>query len=218
MGRDEIQREHWRLASARIEGGSLEILGFQVMQAWEHPLMSAMAAAVVPVPGEGHVLEVGYGLGISAEMIQARHPARHWIIEANAELALAARERFRRQIEEARVTVIEAFWEDVVPLEGACFSGILFDTYPLRASERRKNHFPFFPHAARMLIPGGTFTYFSDELDSLSRDHQRRLLAAFGLAVMIRLETIHVAPTTDCRYWRSDQILHVAVQPARGRP
>jgi len=52
---------------------------FHIMHGWETPIMQNHANAVSK-PG-GHVLEVGFGLGISAGLIQANNPASHTIVE-----------------------------------------------------------------------------------------------------------------------------------------
>ena len=45
----------------------------------------------------------------------------------------------------------------------------------------------FFEHASKHLKKGGAFTYFSNEIDSLSREHQQLILkyfSSFSISVM----------------------------------
>ncbi len=114
----------------------LRILGAPVMEDWEAPYMAALAG--VACAHGGRVLEVGFGLGLSAHAIDALGVAagvtEHVIFEANAEVAKTARDF----AESAQVptTVIEGFWQDAVhQLEPASFSGILFDVFPLQKAE-----------------------------------------------------------------------------------
>ena len=58
----------WADSRAVWTGDTLLIQGQQVMQAWEQPLMQALAD--VATAAHGDVLEVGFGLGISASMVQ----------------------------------------------------------------------------------------------------------------------------------------------------
>ncbi|MDH2882136.1 hypothetical protein [Bacillus cytotoxicus] len=62
--------ENWSSAEAiyTLEG-NLEILGHPVMQPWESDYMGMLAKIVTK--NAGNILEVGFGLGISASKIQS---------------------------------------------------------------------------------------------------------------------------------------------------
>ena len=61
----------------------------QIMEDWQIPLMQAMAD--VATHSHGDVLEVGFGRGVSAAMIQDRAVRSHTIIECNDDIVV----RFR---------------------------------------------------------------------------------------------------------------------------
>src|SRR5690242_7057135 len=63
-GRPLIGGSGWSQAAAEYSAGELIIAGQQVMQDWESPLMEAMAD--IAAASHGDVLEVGFGMGISA--------------------------------------------------------------------------------------------------------------------------------------------------------
>ncbi|MGF7234531.1 MAG: class I SAM-dependent methyltransferase [Frankia sp.] len=181
---------------------SLIVSGQQVMQEWESPLMRTLADLVTR-PG-GSVLEIGFGLGISAGFVQEIGPRRHTIVEANPQIFEMAVE-WRRANGYDNVELVGGRWEDALTGLGQ-YDGILFDTYPLTEAEIEANvrHAPvyagqFFAAAARHLAAGGSFTYFTGEIDSLSRRHQRSLLdhfASFSVRVVDGLQ-----PPADCSYW-----------------
>src|SRR5436309_844702 len=69
----------WSTAPAEFSAEELVIAGQQVMQRWEHPIMAAMVEAAARDGGD--VLEIGFGMGISAELLQQRGVRSHTIIE-----------------------------------------------------------------------------------------------------------------------------------------
>ncbi|MEV8594305.1 class I SAM-dependent methyltransferase [Streptomyces sp. NPDC052012] len=169
--------------------------------------LSRLAAA-----SHGHVLEVGFGMGISASMLQDEGIASHTIVEANPEVARAARAWADGR--RTRTRVVEGRWQDVIDSLGT-FDGILFDTYP--ADEREYEQYVvrdaayiehFLPAAAEHLEAGGTLSYYTMEIDSLSRRHQRALLrhfSSFRVGVVSGLQ-----PPADCTYWWADSMAAVA--------
>jgi len=211
-------RKAWAISPAYVSGNSkrqtLEIHGFQVMQSWEMPLMKAMADTASA--RKGTVLEVGYGLGICAQFVQKWEPNAHVIIEPNREVAGRARKRFAAKIAQGKVHIYEKFWEEVVNSDlrkahaPTGFDGIIFDTYPLKADEIRRNHFLFFPTANEMLSKNGVFTYFSDEPVYLSEEHLSQIYRVFNNPT-IKTEIVHLKPWDDCEYWYWPTIVHVAI-------
>jgi guanidinoacetate N-methyltransferase len=188
------------VAGPRLSADELVVSGQEVMQSWERPLMRALARAVAR-PG-GSVLEVGFGMAISAGYVQDAGVARHTVIEANPEVADAAR---AWAAEHPGAEIVEGRWQDVVDGLGR-YDGVLFDTYPLTEDEVDAYYVRgatfaehFFGTAAAHVADGGTFTYYSNEIDSVSRRHQRALLrhfAAFGVRIVDGL-----TPPADCTYW-----------------
>ena len=62
-------------------GKRLDIDGHPVMQRWETPYMRELAK--VACMNGGRVLEVGFGMGISATVVQEHDVQQHMILEAN---------------------------------------------------------------------------------------------------------------------------------------
>lgn len=198
-------RARWLESAVHYSSDRLEIKGFQVMQRWEEDYMAALAG--IATRNGGRVLEVGFGMGISASYIQ-RHEGvtSHVVIECHPDVVQhAARTLFPEQLAAGRMVLINAFWQDAVPLlQEASFDGILFDSIELDREPHLFNSFPFFRAAHRLLREGGIFTYFSDEATQLSQRHLDELRAA-GFT-RIDCEVCQVHPPADCRYWHDDTI------------
>lgn len=99
---------------------------FQVMMEWEKPYMHACIDALKP---KGDVLEVGFGLGYSAQKIQSYHPKSHTIIEYHPEVLIKAREWAKKH---PNVTIVAGTWQEMLPTLGV-FDSIFFDDYPLQS-------------------------------------------------------------------------------------
>ncbi|MAE63389.1 MAG: hypothetical protein CMJ18_03880 [Phycisphaeraceae bacterium] len=197
----------WQESDARYDDEALIIDGQQVMQRWEQPLMEAMARIVTEHGGD--VLEVGFGMGISATHIQQFGARSHTIIEYNDQVA-GRFDPWRRRYRDRDIRLVEGRWQDVVGDLGP-FDGIFFDAYPLDEQEYTQAVVenvtfaaPFFAAAAGLLRPGGIFTYYTNEIDSFSRRHQRLLLSHFR---SFTLEVVRgLAPPEDCQYWWADSM------------
>lgn len=192
----------WPRAPAHFDGRTLTIQGHPVMEDWETDYMRELAA--IAASSGGTILEVGFGMGISAGFIQSHGIREHLIIEANQQVY----ERANSFAKSARVRTRPIFgmWEDITPLlPSGSMNGILFDTYPLSEAEIHRNHFRFFPEAHRLLAPGGIFTYYSDEIDDFSDAHLDALKDT-GFS-KIEKQICAVSPPADCLYWKSTTIL-----------
>jgi len=185
----------------------LVIEGQQIMQDWQKPLMKELARAVTE--RQGDVLEIGFGMGLSAGYIQDTGARSHVVVEANEKVADAAR-RWRERYPDRKIRIINAMWQDVID-EMELFDGILFDTYPMSEDEFRRyvlKDVTFAEHcfmaAGRHLKPGGIFTYYSNEIDSLSRRHQRALLRTFSSFHVSIVKNLH--PPQDSQNWWADSM------------
>ncbi len=201
IGYDNV-RNQWEEAPAYFDDSTLKICGHPVMEGWEDNYMKKLAE--VATSRQGVVLEVGFGMGISAGYVQNGNIEKHIIIEANKDVF----EKANGFVSQAKkpVELIFGFWEEAIKqiLDGT-ISGILFDTYPLSEAEIHTNHFYFFDEAYRILKPGGVFTYYSDEIDSFSPGHMAALRkAGFN---KISSEICQVNPPANCQYWKSNTIL-----------
>jgi predicted O-methyltransferase YrrM len=198
--RRPLIEDHWEDAREHVDEHELVISGQQVMQAWETPLMDAMADAIASP--ERDVLELGFGMGISATALQRRGVRSHTIVEPNADVLERGRE-WAAGFPDADIRFVEGRWQEVLPELGQ-FDAIFYDTYPITEDEFLavvKTPFPidFLEAAPALLRPGGVLTHYTNEIDSLSRWHQRVLLrgfTSFTVSVVDGLE-----PPPDCNYW-----------------
>lgn len=177
----------------------------QIMQKWETPYMK-MLAEIATARG-GNVLEVGYGMGISAGFIQKSKKIKtHTIIECHPVMIKNLKKRFGQEIKKERVVLKEGFWEDVSKkIPDKYFDGMLFDSCPLDKDVEFFQFIPFFKEAFRLLKKDGVFTYFSDEPTKISNKHMRELKNA-GFK-NIKFEICKVKPPKDCTYWKHKTII-----------
>jgi len=200
----------WRNSQADYDSSQLIIEGQQVMQDWERPLRKSMADIVAET--HGNVLEVGFGLGISATYIQDIGVKSHTIIELNDHVVEAFK-KWKNQYHDRDIRLIQGKWQDVVD-QLQMYDGIFFDTYPLDEEEFSEHvtknitfaeH--FFPVAAAHLNKGGIFTYYTNEIDSFSRRHQRLVFRYFSSLTISVVDSLY--PPDDCNYWWADSMVVV---------
>ena len=186
----------------------------EIMEEWQIPLMQAMVEVVTETKGE--ILEIGFGYGVSATLIQEQNVCSHTIIECNDSVV----ERFlewKELFQENKINLVHGLWQDTID-ELGLFDGIFFHTYPLNEEEYMKyvhgratfaEH--FFEKAAEHLRPAGVFTYFSNEIDSLGRGHQRALFKHF---TSFSLKMIHLELPDDINdtWWADSMVIVKAIK------
>ncbi|XP_030481092.1 protein arginine N-methyltransferase 2 isoform X1 [Cannabis sativa] len=123
-----------------------------VMMAWEKPLMEAHAKAVCS--GGGHILNIGFGMGLVDTAIQKYEPTSHTIVEAHPEV-------YKRMLQtgwakKKNVKIIFGRWQDVLP-QLDLYDGIFFDTYGEYYEDLRE----FQQHLPVLLKPGGIYSFFN---------------------------------------------------------
>ncbi len=144
------------------------------MSGWEKPYMRKLAEIATANAKQGRILELGFGLGISAGFIQENAPYEHVIIEMNREIAMAARSFGDRQA--SKVTILEGFWGKILCQTSRAIVFRAFCSihipYPKSKSTR------FFIHSWSMPIvffpKGGVLTYYSDEATWFSQSTNKR--------------------------------------------
>jgi guanidinoacetate N-methyltransferase len=186
----------------------------QIMEDWQVPLMEAMAG--IAARSGGDVLEIGFGLGVSATFMQRHGVRSHTIVECNPSV-IERYERWRAAYPERDIRMVPGLWQDAIGQLGL-FDAIFFHTYALDEDESVEllahsvtfaAH--FFPAAAEHLRPGGVFTYLTGEIDSLSRAHQRLLLERFS---SFRVQRIPLSVPVDVRdaWWADSMAVVEAVK------
>jgi predicted O-methyltransferase YrrM len=210
-GSDRVDIERtWAESQAEYTPTELIIEGQQVMQDWETPLMKAMADIATESGGE--VLEVGFGMGISASFIQERRPKSHTIIEFNQDVMVAF-EQWRRRYLDRDIRLVRGRWQDVAETLSE-FDSVFFDAYPASEAEFEESVVnsitfaeSFIPMAANLLRPGGVLTYYTNEIDSFSRRHQRFLFKHFRSFTLSVVGSLR--PPENCHYWWADSMVVV---------
>ena len=94
----------------------------EVMMSWEAPIMEKSAEYVCQ--SKGDILEIGFGMGICSDYIQAQGVNSHTIVEIHPQII----ERLNAWAEgKSNVTVVEGDWNSVSGL--GTYDGIFLDTY-----------------------------------------------------------------------------------------
>ena len=111
------------ISSDKIICSSSDWIGLdkEIMMDWEHPAMSASAAYVTE--GGGDILEIGFGMGISAGYIQSHSINSHTIIENHPQIISKSREWANGK---SNVTIISQSWADVTG-SLSTYDGIFYD-------------------------------------------------------------------------------------------
>ena len=95
----------------------------EVMMDWEDTIMSASAAYVCE--GGGDILEIGFGMGISATYIQSHTINSHTIIENHPDIITKAQ---AWAADKSNVTIIEGSWFDIKDTLST-YDGLFYDTW-----------------------------------------------------------------------------------------
>ena len=187
----------------------------QIMEDWHAPLMRAMARAVTETHGD--ILEIGFGRGISAGFLQECGVRSHTIIECNDFVIGNFFEPWKVCRRGRDIRLVRGKWQEVLD-RLQTYDGIFFQTYPLNEKEfveylSKSVTFAehFFPTAARLLKPGGVFTYLSHEIDSLSREHQRILFQHFS-SIALSVERLKLPDDCKDLWWADSMVVVKAVK------
>ena len=125
--------------------------GFEVMMDWEHPMMSSSAAYVTQNGGD--ILEIGFGMGISAGYIQSHSINSHTIVENHPQIIPKAVEWASNK---SNVTIVSQSWYDVKDSLGQ-FDGIFYDTFG-------DDNMIYFSSSLNELVKNGTkVTWWNNE-------------------------------------------------------
>lgn len=186
-----------------------------IMEDWQIPLMEAMARAVTRTPN--HILEVGFGRGVSATFLQEFGVKSHTIIECNPYVIEHFFTPWRQQYPDQEICLVQGLWQDVIHDLGM-FDGIFFHTSILNQKDFLDHlvnsvtfaaH--FFPVAAEHLRAGGVFTYLTNEIDSLSRA-QQRLIFQYFRSFSLSVQPLTIPEDVHDLWWANSMAVVTAVK------
>jgi len=123
----------------------------QVMMNWEDGLMKKHADYVCTNGGD--ILEIGFGMGISANYIQQNNPASHTIVENHPQIIVKAKEWAQGK---SNVTIIEGPWIDNLS-QLSEYDGVFYDTYGDTDLDSFGEHLP------SLVKEGGVATWWNSK-------------------------------------------------------
>ena len=131
--------------------------GLEVMMDWEATIMEKSAEFVCH--NKGDVLEIGFGMGVCADYIQAQGVNTHTIVEIHPQII----EKLKVWANgKSNVTIIEGDWNSVSGL--STYDGIFIDTY----GDDNWNNFKTF--ALNKAKNGAKITYWNN-FNSENNEH-----------------------------------------------
>ena len=123
----------------------------EVMMSWEAPIMEKSAEYICQ--SKGDILEIGFGMGICSDYIQAQDVNSHTIVEIHPQVI----EKLKIWAEDKdNVTIVEGDWNSI---ELETYDGIFLDTFG------DENWSKFKPFAISKANDGAKITYFNTFAD-----------------------------------------------------
>jgi len=102
---------------------TVDDLEFEVMMSWEDDIMKASADYVCENGGD--ILEIGFGMGIAADYIQANSITSHTIVEIHPQIIERAKDW---AVGKSNVIIVEGDWYEVKD-SLSTYDGIFYDTW-----------------------------------------------------------------------------------------
>ena len=156
---------------------------FEIMMSWEDSIMKKSAEYICE--SKGDILEIGFGMGICADYIQAQGVNSHTIIEIHPQIL----ERLNTWASgKSNVTVIEGDWNSVDGLN--TYDGIFLDTY----GDDNLDKFKAF--ATAKAKSGAKITYWNNYADKPNK-HNFDSISFEGITVSPVLNTYFNETTYD---------------------
>ena len=123
----------------------------EVMMSWETPIMEKSAEYICQ--SKGDILEIGFGMGICSDYIQAQDVNSHTIVEIHPQII----EKLKTWAEDKdNVTIVEGDWNSI---ELGTYDGIFLDTYG------DENWSSFKPFALDKGKSGAKVTYWNSKAE-----------------------------------------------------
>jgi protein arginine N-methyltransferase 2 len=145
----------------------------EVMGSWEDPLMKRHAE--VACENGGDILEIGFGMGISADYIQQQNPDSHTIIESHPQVI----EKLKVWAEDKpNIIIVEGHWYDVTGSLGI-YDGIFYDTF----GDKKLSEFK---DACEQLTKSGSIITFWNHYGVMERSN------AYGFVDNVSYEEVEV--------------------------
>ena len=161
-----------------------------IMMDWEHPIMSASAAYITENGGD--ILEIGFGMGISANYIQSHSISSHTIIEPHPQIVEKAVEWSSGK---SNVTIISQSWADVTGSLGT-YDGIFYDT----SYDNRHNLFS--SSLSELTKTGTKFSVFNSYSSETN---------IFNLEMSYRQINVS-APNSASQYFNNDNVYYMPMK------
>lgn len=158
-----------------------------VMMDWETELMQRHAEIVCQ--HGGHILEIGFGMGISAGFIQQQPIQSHTIIEVNPQILKRAHQWAQ---DHPNVTIVHGDWVDVFKKHPKTYDGIWYDADCVNLTMFRKHV------VDRFLNENGIFTYF----DPKGRDR-------YSYGDQLQMDEVTITCEIEPNIYHNDQVCKV---------
>ncbi len=185
----------WQNLPAQFTSTNLFIGNHAVMMSWELPLMHAMADLLC-AHTRGSILEVGFGMGISATRIQEHKPKRHLITEMHPQVIDVFND-WTSKFPDRDIQLIAGSWQSKIESLPKV-DGIFFDPYSADEQSAKLEKSDFIELAAeRLLDNGGALTFFHLS-PNIGRDLQDIIYSHYSVmntkAVEVTIPPGHICP------------------------
>lgn len=180
------QRKDYLATEAVYTGDSLRIGNEYVMHEWERPLIRRMVEDLKLTPDD-RLLEIGFGMGISASILQEFGPASHTIVEPHPQVLLQA-ERWKGA--RKNIQLRADYWQQL-DTSTQRYSAIFFDPFADEMAAVDDENLRFLKFAAQSLLDdGGRLALFCIRT-LLPLEYQRVMFEHYR---RVEISSVQVAP------------------------
>ena len=155
MFEGSISSQTWRTMPLILTNTSLRTESGEVVMGSDESKYMQMLVDAASVNG-GRVLEIGFGMGITAmQFVESGNIVEHIVCEPNEGIYVAALGHGKRVTTNITFIPLLGMWEEITPkLRDGSFDAILYDAFPEAAGPA------FMQEARRLLRPGGVLTFY----------------------------------------------------------